>query len=76
MVLPNLWLWDMVDEFVYQFQSFQQYRCARSGGGTSGGLPNELPAGSCSGCCACHSSHAWVAQTTTASIMHASALRG
>ncbi|PRW58820.1 eukaryotic translation initiation factor 3 subunit L-like [Chlorella sorokiniana] len=26
MVLPNLWLWDMVDEFVYQFQSFSQYR--------------------------------------------------
>ena len=24
--LPNGWLWDMVDEFVYQFQSFQQYR--------------------------------------------------
>ena len=28
MLLPNLWLWDMVDEFVYQFQSFCQYRCA------------------------------------------------
>lgn len=26
MQLPNGWLWDMVDEFVYQFQSFQQYR--------------------------------------------------
>lgn len=26
MLLPNLWLWDMVDEFVYQFQSFCQYR--------------------------------------------------
>lgn len=26
MQLPNAWLWDMVDEFVYQFQSFQQYR--------------------------------------------------
>ena len=24
--LPNGWLWDMVDEFIYQFQSFQQYR--------------------------------------------------
>ena len=24
--LPNGWLWDMVDEFVYQFQSWQQYR--------------------------------------------------
>jgi hypothetical protein len=26
MLLPNVWLWDMVDEFVYQFQSFCQYR--------------------------------------------------
>ncbi|CAL5229382.1 g12696 [Coccomyxa viridis] len=26
MQLPNGWLWDMVDEFVYQFQSWQQYR--------------------------------------------------
>jgi len=26
MVLPNQWLWDMMDEFVYQFQSFCQYR--------------------------------------------------
>ncbi|KAG2400152.1 uncharacterized protein HKW66_Vig0099940 [Vigna angularis] len=26
MQLPNQWLWDMVDEFVYQFQSFCQYR--------------------------------------------------
>ncbi|KAL8514432.1 hypothetical protein ACS0TY_013516 [Phlomoides rotata] len=25
MQLPNQWLWDMVDEFVYQFQSFCQY---------------------------------------------------
>lgn len=24
--LPNVWLWDMVDEFIYQFQSFAQYR--------------------------------------------------
>jgi translation initiation factor 3 subunit L len=24
--LPNRWLWDMVDEFVYQFQRFCQYR--------------------------------------------------
>lgn len=24
--LPNQWLWDMVDEFIYQFQSFSQYR--------------------------------------------------
>ncbi|EFJ49954.1 hypothetical protein VOLCADRAFT_73984 [Volvox carteri f. nagariensis] len=26
MQLPNIWLWDMVDEFLYQFQSFCQYR--------------------------------------------------
>ncbi|PNH07077.1 Eukaryotic translation initiation factor 3 subunit L [Tetrabaena socialis] len=26
MQLPNVWLWDMVDEFLYQFQSFCQYR--------------------------------------------------
>ena len=26
MQLPNLWLWEMVDEFIYQFQSFCQYR--------------------------------------------------
>lgn len=26
MQLPNQWLWDMVDEFLYQFQSFCQYR--------------------------------------------------
>jgi translation initiation factor 3 subunit L len=26
MQLPNAWLWDMIDEFVYQFQSFLQYR--------------------------------------------------
>jgi hypothetical protein len=24
--LPNLWLWDMIDEFIYQFQNFCQYR--------------------------------------------------
>lgn len=24
--LPNQWLWDMVDEFIYQFQAFCQYR--------------------------------------------------
>jgi len=26
MQLPNGWLWDMIDEFVYQFQNFAQYR--------------------------------------------------
>lgn len=26
MQLPNLWLWDMIDEFIYQFQSFCQVR--------------------------------------------------
>lgn len=24
--LPNQWLWDMIDEFIYQYQSFCQYR--------------------------------------------------
>ncbi|XP_019761835.1 eukaryotic translation initiation factor 3 subunit L [Dendroctonus ponderosae] len=24
--LPDLWLWELIDEFVYQFQSFSQYR--------------------------------------------------
>ena len=24
--LPNQWLWDIVDEFIYQFQAFCQYR--------------------------------------------------
>ena len=24
--LPNQWLWDMIDEFIYQFQAFCQYR--------------------------------------------------
>eukprot|EP00301_Raphidiophrys_heterophryoidea_P000027 c10012_g1_i2.p1 GENE.c10012_g1_i2~~c10012_g1_i2.p1 ORF type:complete len:524 (-),score=136.82 c10012_g1_i2:1096-2454(-) len=28
--LPNNWLWDMIDEFVYQFQSFHQYRCKKA----------------------------------------------
>ena len=26
LVLPNVWLWDMIDEFIYQFQSFCQFR--------------------------------------------------
>ena len=26
MQLPNLWLWEMIDEFIYQFQSFCQFR--------------------------------------------------
>lgn len=26
LALPNQWIWDMVDEFIYQFQSFCQYR--------------------------------------------------
>ena len=25
--LPEQWLWDMLDEFLYQFQSFCHYRC-------------------------------------------------
>src|SRR5215203_4955650 len=24
--LPNQWLWDIIDEFIYQFQSFCNYR--------------------------------------------------
>lgn len=24
--LPDQWLWELVDEFVYQFQTFAQYR--------------------------------------------------
>ncbi|KAK9880836.1 hypothetical protein WA026_013162 [Henosepilachna vigintioctopunctata] len=24
--LPDLWLWELIDEFIYQFQSFAQYR--------------------------------------------------
>jgi translation initiation factor 3 subunit L len=30
MLLPNSWLWAMVDEFLYQFQSFAQYRAKLS----------------------------------------------
>jgi translation initiation factor 3 subunit L len=30
MLLPNAWLWSMVDEFLYQFQSFAQYRAKLS----------------------------------------------
>lgn len=26
MELPDQWLWELVDEFVYQFQSFAQFR--------------------------------------------------
>merc|ERR1712126_699329 len=26
LVLPNQWMWDIIDEFIYQFQSFCQYR--------------------------------------------------
>jgi len=25
--LPNQWLWEIIDEFIYQFQAFSQYRC-------------------------------------------------
>lgn len=28
--LPNQWLWDIIDEFIYQFQSFSIYRCKMS----------------------------------------------
>ena len=26
LVLPDQWQWEIIDEFIYQFQSFQQYR--------------------------------------------------
>jgi len=29
--LPNQWLWDMIDEFIYQFQSFCQFRSKLKG---------------------------------------------
>lgn len=28
--LPNQWLWDIIDEFIYQYQSFSQHRCKLS----------------------------------------------
>lgn len=28
--LPNQWLFDIIDEFIYQFQTFTQYRCKLS----------------------------------------------
>jgi len=28
--LPNQWLWEIIDEFIYQFQAFSQYRCKLS----------------------------------------------
>lgn len=37
MQLPNGWLWDMIDEFVYQFQSYLQYR-----GKLAGKTPEEI----------------------------------
>ena len=37
MQLPNEWLWDMIDEFIYQFQSWCQFR-----GKPSRMLPEEL----------------------------------
>ena len=24
--LPNQWLWEIIDEFIYQFQAFSQFR--------------------------------------------------
>uniref|UniRef100_A0A7S0Y9T6 Eukaryotic translation initiation factor 3 subunit L n=1 Tax=Polytomella parva TaxID=51329 RepID=A0A7S0Y9T6_9CHLO len=27
MILPNKWIWDLVDEYCYQFQNWGQYRC-------------------------------------------------
>ncbi|XP_072029237.1 eukaryotic translation initiation factor 3 subunit L-like isoform X2 [Amphiura filiformis] len=28
--LPDQWLWDIIDEFIYQFQEFSKYRCRLS----------------------------------------------
>ena len=28
MELPHQWLWEIIDEFVYQFQSFALFRCS------------------------------------------------
>lgn len=36
--LPNKWLWDIIDEFVYQFQSFCQYRANPSKRGPGGDI--------------------------------------
>eukprot|EP01026_Neomeris_dumetosa_P061716 TRINITY_DN5827_c0_g1_i3.p1 TRINITY_DN5827_c0_g1~~TRINITY_DN5827_c0_g1_i3.p1 ORF type:complete len:543 (-),score=59.76 TRINITY_DN5827_c0_g1_i3:216-1787(-) len=38
MQLPTIWLWDMIDEFVYQFQNYQHFRgrSVGSGGKTEG----------------------------------------
>lgn len=33
--LPNQWLWDIIDEFIYQFQSFSIYRGKRNKGNVS-----------------------------------------
>lgn len=35
--LPNVWLWDMIDEFLYQFQSYAQFKSRLSALG-----PNDL----------------------------------
>lgn len=29
--LPNVWLWDIIDEYIYQYQSFCQYRTKLKG---------------------------------------------
>lgn len=29
--IPNQWLWDITDEFLYQFQAFSQYRISKKG---------------------------------------------
>lgn len=42
--LPNRWLWDIIDEFVYQFQSFCQYKSnpSKRGGPTGEEEMEEL----------------------------------
>lgn len=53
MQLPNLWLWEMIDEFIYQFQSFCQFR-----GKISGKSKEELAALSL-----CDANGVWSAET-------------
>jgi len=31
--LPSSWLWDMIDEFIYQYESFAHFRCKLKGKG-------------------------------------------
>ena len=43
--LPNQWLWDIIDEFIYQFQSYSLFRMRANASGKQGDLVklNENP---------------------------------